>query len=71
MEAATSATVTGAGNWRWEPSGSVMWIMVAGYCKNEKARGQPRFFSWGMQLWTRDYPAASGPWFLPEEFAVS
>jgi len=24
-----------------------------------------------MQLWTRDYPAASGPWFLPEEFAVS
>ena len=37
----------------------------------KKARGQPRFFSWGMQLWTRDYPAASGPWFLPEEFAVS
>ena len=27
MDAATSATVTGPGNWRWEPSGSVIWGM--------------------------------------------
>ena len=40
MEAATSATVTGWGNWRWEPSGSVIWIMVYGArdeCQKESA----------------------------------
>jgi hypothetical protein len=40
--------------------------------ENEKARGQPRFSVGGMQLEvTRDYAAASGPWFLGKEFAVS
>ena len=34
MEAATSATVTGPGYSRWEPSGSVIWIMGVVKSKN-------------------------------------
>jgi hypothetical protein len=72
MEAATSATVTGAGNWRCEPSGSVMLIMSRRGLKKRKKRGGSRAFQLGRSnSVTRDYPAANSGPFLAEEFAVS
>ena len=70
MEAATSATVTE----RKLALGAVGKRDVDHGCEvpRKKSAGSAALFQLGgMQLWTRDYPAASGPWFLPEEFAVS
>src|SRR6185436_9815325 len=43
MEAATSATVTGPGNSRYEPSGSVIWIMGIAREKTKKRGGSRAF----------------------------
>ncbi len=64
IEAATSATVTGPGNWRCEPSGSVTWIMVLdGSVRPTKKRGTAALFEGEVRktsLPVRDRPTPSG-----------